>query len=191
VIPDPVLSRTLAGDTPGDPTNPAKVYAEAAFAAMRGAQTVVIAPGSAWLVDGARPSRAVEQLLDAPFVTSRTLAAQLSDTTRADIDVPEVIESDSDISRGSIVQAVSILSALDHLDSITESPSAIVAQARRDVFTALSTPRRLDPQRRNELLIETLDTAAAVANSITVTSGSDLTLVSRSGAVPITINNAL
>lgn len=191
VIPDPVLSRTLAGDTPGDPTNPAKVYAEAAFAAMRGAQTVVIAPGSAWLVDGARPSRAVEQLLDAPFVTSRTLAAQLSDTARADIDMPELIESDSDIARGSIVQAVSILSALDHLDSITESPSAIVAQARRDVFTALSTPRRLDPQRRDELLVETLDTAAAVAESITVTSGSDLTLVSRSGAVPITINNAL
>lgn len=191
VIPDPVLSRTLAGDTPGDPTNPAKVYAEAAFAALRGDETVVIAPGSAWLVDGARPSRSVEQLLNAPFVTSRTLAAQLSDTERAEVDLPEVIESETDISRGGIVQAVSMLSALDHLDSVTEGPSAIVAQARRDVFTALSTPRRLDPQRRDELLAEALDNAAAVSNAITVTSGSDLTLVSRSGAVPITINNAL
>ncbi len=191
VIPDPVLSRTLAGDTPGDPTNPARVYAEAAFAALRGEKTVVIAPGSAWLVDGARPSRAVEQLLDAPFVTSRTLAAQLSDTARADVDLPEIIESGTDISRGGIVQAVSALSALDNLDAVTDGTSTIVAAARRDVYIALSTPRRLDPQRRDELLVEALDNAAAVSNSITVTSGSDLTLVSRSGAVPITINNAL
>lgn len=191
VIPDPVLSRTLAGDTPGDPTNPARVYAEAAFAAMRSAQTVVIAPGSAWLVDGVRPSRSVVQLLDAPFVTSRTLAAQLSETERADVDLPDVIESETDISRGGVIQAASALSALSHLDSVTESPSAIVAQARRELYVALSTPRRLDPERRDEVLVEATANANAVANAVTVTSGSDLTLVSRSGAVPITVNNAL
>ena len=191
VIPDPVLSRALAGDTPGDPTTPARVYAEAAFAAMRGAGTVVVAPGSAWLVDGARPSRAVEQLLNAPFVTSRTLAAQLSDLARVDIDLPDIVESDADIPRGDIVRAVTTLSALDHLDAVSEGQSVIVAEARREVYTALSASRRLDPQRRNDLLVETLDEAAAVANSVTVTSGTDLTLVSRSGAVPITIHNAL
>ncbi len=191
VIPDPVLSRALAGDTPGDPTNPARVYAEAAFAAMRGAKTVVIAPGSAWLVDGARPSRSVVQLLDAPFVTSRTLAAQLSDTERAEVDLPEFIESETDISRGGVIQAASALSALENLAAVTESPSTIIAQARRDLYIALSTPRRLDPERRDELLAEATTNANAVANAVTVTSGSDLTLVSRSGAVPITINNAL
>lgn len=191
VVPDPALSAALAGRSPSDPTLAARVYAEGAFAAMRGAGSVVISPGDVWLVDGSRPSRAIDDLLDAPFVTPRTLAAQLSGPERPEVDLVDVEPSPADIPNESLVGAASALSSLATLDAASGGASVMIADARGGVYSSLSVSNRSDPVRRHEAIAAALEVAAGVSRSVFVTSGSDVLLVSRSGAVPITIHNGL
>jgi hypothetical protein len=152
---------------------------------------VVVAPGDGWVVDGTQPSLAVETLLSAPFVTSRALTTALSDPDRPSLDLPDNLPSDADAGSEQAVGAVSALDRLDVMATAADTPSTMVVDAKRAVFAAMSLADRADPERRAEEFAEAALQAETVINSIGVTSGNTLNLVSSSGDVPLTVRNNL
>ncbi len=190
-LPDARISAALASSAPAAPSATASVYAEAAFAAMRGAGTVIVAPGDGWLVDGSRPSRAIDDLLDAPFVTPRSFAALLSDPGRQQLDLPDVVASDLDAPAADVLTATSMLTTLGVLDSASGGDSDLIARTGRDLLAALSITHRADSDRRATEFAAAQERAAQVARAVSVTSGSDVLLVSRSGQLPVTVSNQL
>lgn len=191
ILPDPALSATLASQPPTHPATTARVLAVAALRAGDGAGSVVVAPGDGWVVDGTRPSRAVAMLLNAPFVTARPLTAALSDPDRVSVDLPDNTPSAADSGSDLAVGAVSALDRLDVMASAADAPSAMVADARRAVFTAMSLADRADPERRATEFAAAADRAESVINAVVVTSGNTLNLVSSTGDVPLTVQNNL
>jgi hypothetical protein len=191
VVADGPLSSVLASRSPADSTSTAWVMAQAAFEAMAGAGSVVVAPGDSWGVEGTRPSRALGALLDAPFVTSRPLKDVLSAQDRPHIELPAMTPKPSDAAPDDVVGAVSALTRLDDLIKATTTSSKRIADADLGVLKSLSLSNRVDPRYRSEQAAAARDVANKVLGSVTVTSGSRLLLVSSSGAVPITVSNAL
>ncbi len=191
ILPDPELSMTLATQPPSQPATIARILAVAALRAGAGAGSVVVAPGDGWVVDGTRQSRGLERLLDAPFVTSRPLTTALSDADRPSIDLPEIMPSDADAASEQAIRAVSALTRLDVMATTANSPSAMVASAKRAVLTAMSLANRAEPERRAAEFIDATAQADVVINAVSVTSGNTLNLVSSSGDVPVTVRNGL
>lgn len=191
VVPDEELSTLLASRSPADPTTSAGLVASAAFAAMDDRGAVVVSPGDGWVVDSTRASRAVDALLDAPFVTPRTLGEVLSDSGRTATDLPDRVDLAGDAPVQDVVAAVSALSRLDALDRATQSHSAMIDTARLGIFSALSVAERADATHRSESTAAALASATDVVSAVAVTSGSQLLLVSSSGSVPITVFNGL
>lgn len=191
ILPDPALSATLATQPPAQPATTARVLAVAALRAGAGSGSVVVAPGDGWVVDGTQPSHGIQALLDAPFVTARTLTAALSAPDRPSMDLPDSTPSDADVGSEQAVGAVSALARLDVMATAADSPSAMVADAKRAVFAAMSLADRADPERRAAELVDAVAQADTVINAVSVTSGSSLNLVSSSGDVPVTVQNNL
>jgi hypothetical protein len=191
ILPHPALSATLASQPPTQPATNARLLAVAALRAGHGDGSVVVAPGDGWVVDGTQPSRAVQALLDASFVTGRTLTAALSDPARPAIDLPDLTPLAADVGAELAVGAVSALTRLDVMATTAESPSTMVAEARRTMFGALSLADRADPERRSAEFAAALAQAESVISSVVVTSGNSLNLVSSSGDVPVTVQNNL
>ena len=191
VVADGPVSLMLASRSPADSTSTAWVLAQAAFEASAGVGSIIVAPGDDWGVEGTRSSRALGVLLDAPFVTPRTLDEVLSAPERQTIDLPVVTEWPSDATPDDIVGAISDLTRLDALASATTAHSTKIEDAARGVLESLSLPNRIDPRYRAEQTAAARDAAAAVLASVTVTSGSQLLLVSSSGSFPITVSNTL
>jgi len=191
ILPDPALSAMLASQPPTQPATTARVLAVAALRAGADAGSVVVAPGDGWVVDGTQPSRAVAMLLNAPFVTARPLTAALSDPDRLSVDLPDNTPSADDAGSDLAVGAVSALDRLSVMARAADAPSAMVAEARRAVLSAMSLADRADPERRAADFAEATDLAESVINSVVVTSGNTLNLVSSSGDVPLTVRNNL
>ncbi|WP_291383317.1 DUF6049 family protein [Demequina sp.] len=191
ILPDPDLSATLASQPPAQPATTARVLAVAALKAGSGDGSVVVAPGDGWVVDGTQQSRAVEMLLNAPFVTARPLTVALSAPNRPSLDLPDTTPSAADAGSNQAVGAISALDRLNVMATAADSPSAMVADARRAVFDAMSLADRADPERRAVEFADAADRANAVINTVAVTSGNTLNLVSSSGDVPVTVRNDL
>lgn len=191
ILPDPALSAMLASQPPTQPATTARVLAVAALRAGADAGSVVVAPGDGWVVDGTQPSRAVAMLLNAPFVTARPLSTALSDPDRLLVDLPDNTPSADDAGSDLAVGAVSALTRLSVMASAADAPSAMVAEARRAMLSAMSLADRADPERRAADFAEATDLAESVINSVVVTSGNTLNLVSSSGDVPLTVRNNL
>ncbi len=191
ILPDPALSATLASQPPTQPGTTARVLAVAALRAGADAGSVVVAPGGGWVVDGTQPSRAVAMLLNAPFVTARPLTSALSDPDRLSVDLPDNTPSADDAGSDLAVGAVSALDRLSVMASAADAPSAMVAEARRAVFSAMSLADRADPERRAAEFADAAAQAESVINSVVVTSGNTLNLVSSTGDVPLTVQNNL
>ncbi len=191
LVADGPLSSMLATRSPADSTSTGWVLAQAAFEASAGVGSVIVAPGDGWGVEGTRPSRAFGVLLDAPFVTSRPFEEVMSAPDRPSLDLPALTARPDDAAAEDIVGAVSDLTRLDALASAATTRSTIVANAERGVLESLSLQNRVDPRYRAEQTATARDTAAAVLASVSVTSGSQLLLVSSSGSVPITLSNTL
>ena len=191
VVADGPLSSVLASRSPADSTSTAWVVAQAAFEAQAGAGSVVVAPGDGWGVEGTRPSRALGALLDAPFVTSRSLGDVLSAPNRPRIELPALTSKPNDAAPADVVGAVSALTRLDDLIKATTTNSKVVAAAELGVLKSLSLSNRVDPRYRAEQALVARDAANTVLAAVTVTSGSRLLLVSSTGAVPITVSNTL
>lgn len=191
VIADHGLSTMLASRSPADSTTSAWVVARAAYEAMAGAGTVVVAPGETWGVVDTRPSRTLGALLDAPFVEPITLDEVLTAPERHAVDLPDALALLSDAPAEEVVAAVSALTFLEALATATASPSTMITDAERGILEALSLQNRADPNYRAEQVAAAAATANAVLGSVSVTSGSQLLLVSSSGSVPITVRNSL
>ncbi len=191
ILPDPTLSATLASQPPTQPAATARVLAVAALTAGGGVDSVVVAPGDGWVVDGTQPSRAVAMLLNAPFVTARPLTAALSEPDRPSVDLPDNTPRAADSGSDLAVGAVSALDRLDVMATAADAPSAMVAEARRAVFTAMSLADRADPERRAAEFADASDLAESVINAVVVTSGNTVNLVSSSGDIPLTVQNNL
>lgn len=191
IVADPALSTTLATKSPMDSTTSAWVVAQAAFEALNGAGSVIIAPGDGWSVQGTLPSRAVAVLLGAPFVTSRTLTDVLASPDRTEVDLPDVQAMLTDAHADEVVGAVSGLTRLDVLATATTGRSTMILDADRALLESLSLQNRTDPSYRVEQSAAAIGDANDVLSSVAVTSGSLLLLVSSSGSVPITVTNGL
>ncbi|MCB2413399.1 DUF6049 family protein [Demequina sp. TTPB684] len=191
VLPHLDLSLALASQPPSHPATNATVLALAALNAGQGNTSVVIAPGDSWVVDGTRPSQAIDALLDAPFVTATPLTAALSAPDRPAVDLPESLASEADAGSELAVGAVSALDRLSVMATAADAPSKMVADAQRAVWSSMSLPDRADPERRRAEFDEAMAQAEAVIKAVTVTSGTSLNLVSSSGQVPVTVRNDL
>lgn len=191
VLPDRVLSATLATQPPDAPATTAWLLAVAALHAGSGHDSAIIAPGDGWVVDGSRPSLAIQTLLDAPFVTARPLTAALSVPDRPVLDLPESSPSPSDIGSGQAIVVISSLGRIAALETVTDRPSSMLMEARRGLFSAMSLANRANPERRAGELAAAIEQAQLVVDALGVTSGTSLNLVSSSGDVPITVRNEL
>ena len=191
IVADAPLSAMLASRSPADSTSPAWILAQAAFEASAGKGSVIVSPGDAWGVAGTRPSQGLTVLLDAPFVTPRTLSDVLAMPEREAIDLPALTVKPSDATADDVVGAVSDLARLDVLATATTSPSTVIMDAERHLIDSLSLANRVDTRFRTEQTTAAREQAKAVLATVTVTSGSQLLLVSSSGSVPITVSNML
>lgn len=191
LIADAPLSSMLASLSPADSTSTAWVVAQAAFEASAGAGSVIVAPGDGWGVEGTRPSRALTALLDASFVVPQTLEQVLAAPAREAIELPAEADTASDAHPEDVIGAVSALTRLDVLASATTAPSTMIADASSGLLASLSLANRVDPVYRGEQINAARDSASAVLSTVSVTSGSELLLVSSSGSVPITVTNKL
>ena len=191
VVADPALSTMLATKSPADSTTSAWLVAQAAFEALSGAGSVIMAPGDSWGVDGGTSSRAIAVLFAAPFVMPVTLTDVLSSPDRAAVDLPDVAPLSSDTSADEVVGAVSGLTRLDDLAAATTGRSTMIMDAERGLLESLSLQNRADPAFRTEQSATAIATSNDVLSSVAVTSGSQLLLVSSSGSIPITVSNGL
>lgn len=191
ILPDRVLSSTLATQPPDAPATTARLFAVAALHAGDGHRSVVIAPGDGWVVDGSQPSVAIQTLLGAPFVTARPLTAALSAPQRPTMDLPASTPGPADFGSDLAMGTVAALDRLAVLATATDRPSSMVIGARRALFAAMSLANRANPQRRAEDFAAANEQADAVLDAVGVTSGTSLNLVSSSGDVPVTIRNDL
>jgi len=191
VVADPDLSTMLATRSPADPTTSAWLVAQAAFEAMSGAGSVIMAPGESWGVDGGTASRAIAVMFAAPFVMPVTLTDVLSNPDRVAVDLPDVEPLPSDTSADEVVGAVSGLTRLDGLAAATTGRSTMIMDAERGLLESLSLQNRANPAFRSEQSSAAIATATDVLSSVAVTSGSQLLLVSSSGSIPITVSNGL
>jgi hypothetical protein len=115
----------------------------------------------------------------------------LSASSRPHIELPALTTKPSDAAPADVVGAVSALTSLDDLIKATTTHSNVIANAELGVLKSLSLSNRVDPHYRAEQTSAARDAANTVLAAVTVTSGSRLLLVSSSGAVPITVSNAL
>jgi len=191
IVADAALSSTLATMSPTDSTTTAWVLAQAAFEALSGAGSVVIAPGDGWTVSGPLPSRAIAVLLGAPFVTATPLSNVIASPARTAIDLPDLTTLLSDVPADQVVGAVSGLTRLGALGDATTGRSTMILDAERGLVESVSLANRTDPTFRTEQSTAALATANDVLSSVAVTSGSQVLLVSSSGSVPITVSNGL
>lgn len=191
VVADAGLSAALAGSTPGDSANSALVVAHAALAAAAGKGTVVAFAGDSWVVDGTRPSRALDALWKAPFVSTVSLADVIASADAGTAALPETRPSGTDIPATIVSDVASALARLAVLEDAATQRSAMIDAARTGLLDAVSTGERADIDRRASDAEAALATAREVLGAVAVTSGSELTLVSSSGDVPLTVTNGL
>ncbi len=154
VLPDRVLSGTLVQPTAHAPASTAKVLAVAALQAAAGDQSVIVAPGNGWVVDG---TQTVARHPDASGCPLRHSAPShggaVGSRTAPPWTCPSIAADPSDAGSDQAVGAVSALGRLDVMATAADSPSPMVNHARRAVFAAMSLTNRRSrtPSRRSSL----------------------------------------
>lgn len=192
------LSHVLASSPASDATAPARLVAESALVALTTADasqttagTVLIAPGDQWIVDGTRASAELAALYAAPWIHPVTVQEVLDAGDAPAAPAPVAVSSPFDASREQLSAVSTTLHRLEVLASATDNPSAVLDVHGHALLSSLALPLRVDPAGREAAVTVALDTAAAVLGSVRVTSSSELTLVSTSGRVPVTVRNDL
>lgn len=189
------LSSALAGTTPDDATRSARVVAETILASLgRDAETpatVVVTPGESWIVDGTKPSEAADTLFRLPWVKPVPLTHVLSLTGRPDVVAPEEADTADDVPPADLMVIQQRVNQLIELARASGQPGVVLEGPMRDLLRAVSVMQRRDTAARAEAVAAALDGARATMESVRITSGSELTLVSNSGNVPVTVRNEL
>jgi hypothetical protein len=156
---------------------------------------VLIAPGESWIVDGTRASDEVGSLLAAPWVTAAPLTdvleAAAASTAGAEASVAPLAPTTRDVPAATMIAAQQTVSRLADLAAATEQPALLLDGEARDVLSSVSLPLRGDAEARQLAIDTALEEAHVALGGVRVTSSSELTLVSSSGKVPITVRNDL
>lgn len=196
-VPVPVLvpradaSAALAASGPKDTTASARLVASVAVAALNGTSSMVISPGTAWTVDPLRPGHAIQELFDASFVNPTSVQSMIDGAPSTSVDAPVHESRPDDAIESDLTAIAGVLTRLDALAKATSQPSAELDEARLALFRSAGVDLRSDAQARSLAIQEALSTARSLLDSVAVTSGSSLLLVSSSGDVPITVSNGL
>lgn len=196
LVPDSRISRILAESAPTDATAPARIAAESMiFAQSRAAEAqdtpLVIAPGESWVVDGSQTSPEIAALLDAPWVRATTIAAVLAGAERVEVNASTHQQVMRDVAPETVISVQQTVTRLGDLAVATEQPSLILDGPSRDLLASMSLSARSHVQDRAAAIAAAQEQALAVLTSVSITSSSELTLVSNSGDVPITVRNDL
>jgi hypothetical protein len=193
MIPDAGLSELLAQYRPHHPATPARVVAEAALIAAQGdgTQPVIVAAGSSWVVDGTRTSPVINELFNAPWITPVSLASVLSDTRRGTASVSGAEPSEADLDRSSVEAIEARLTKLEHLAATVDSPTTVIDGPSAAMLNVASLDARAAQEDRIGAVQEVLEDVDVMLESVSITSGSALNLVSATGNVPVTIRNNL
>lgn len=195
VVADARLSGVLGSTAASDVTAPARLVAEAALRATAAggdrAGTVVISPGDSWVVDGSRSSTAVDALFAAPWVTTVGLGSVLSLPNRETLESPDASTTDGDVDPSDMVALQQVVWRINDVAMATDAPDHLLNGPARALLAAVSLPLRSDADVRASAISAAHAQADVVVNAVTVTSSSELTLVSTSGNVPITVRNEL
>jgi hypothetical protein len=189
------LSVLLATSAPTDAGAPARLVAETALLALErdpeaDSLPVLIAPGESWVVDGTRASEEIAALLAAPWVASVPFGSVLEPSELATTAAAAAPKT-RDVEAPTMVAAQQMVTRLADLAAATEQPALLLDGEARDVLSAVSLPARGDLEARELAIEEALEEARRALASVRVTSSSELTLVSSSGKVPITVRNDL
>jgi hypothetical protein len=188
------LSEALASSPPTDASATARIVAESALLAISAAdesgQPTLVAPGESWLVDGTRVSDEVAALFAAPWVRATTFASVL-EANGPESTALRSAPRTRDVPPEKVIAAQQAISRLEDLAAATEQPATLLDGPARDILASMGLPLRADVETRAEAMSGALEAAKAALAGVRVTSSSELTLVSNSGNVPITVRNDL
>lgn len=189
------LSGALAGALGDDVTRPSRVVAESVLASLAsqsgGPSSVVVAPGESWMVDGSRRSTSATALLDAPWVTSTSLSGVLSLTGREDVNANNWASEFRDVPAVSLNQIQQRVTKLRDLASASVAPELLLDGPIRTLLRTISITARNDREGRAQSIEAALNETSSILDAVRVTSSSEVTLVSNSGNVPVTVRNDL
>ncbi len=195
VVADSRLSIVLGGANPDKATQAARLVAESALRASTGtgrrAGTVVISTGDSWVVDGPKSSAAIEALYAAPWVKPVGLSSVLSLPNRATLEAPAQALTEGDVAPADLVAIRELLSRVRDVAAASDDPDLLLNGQGRALLASVSLPSRSDQDVRASAMKTAITEATVVVNAVAVTSSSELTLVSNSGNVPITVRNDL
>lgn len=195
VVADSRLSIVLGGANPDKATQAARLVAELALRASTGtgrrAGTVVISTGDSWVVDGPKSSAAIEALYAAPWVKPVGLSSVLSLPNRATLEAPAQALTEGDVAPADLVAIRELLSRVRDVAAASDDPDLLLNGHGRALLASISLPSRSDQDVRASAMKTAITEATVVVNAVAVTSSSELTLVSSSGNVPITVRNDL
>src|SRR5690606_17029173 len=96
-----------------------------------------------------------------------------------------------DVAPETVVAAQQLITRLGDLAAATDQPGLLLDAQGRALLSALSLQLRSDTDAREQALTTAMDDVRAALAGVRVTSSSELTLVSSSGKVPITVRNDL
>lgn len=189
------LSASLATSPTTDPTAPARLVAETALlsldpARMGRGEPVLVAPGESWIVDGTRPSDELAAMYSAPWVRPAQVADVLA-SAPAEVQVATLAPAMGDVAPEWVDAIGQHVTRLADLAAATDQPQLILDGPGRSLMAAMSLPMRGDAEARDEAVAAALDEAKATLHGVRVTSRSEVTLVSSSGKIPVTVRNDL
>ena len=190
------LSSVLASLPQDDAGAPARLVAESALYALAHADAdaplvAVIAPGDSWVVDGTQASPEITAIFAAPWVRPIALSTALAASERDTVEASSSPITARDVPADVLVTVQQTVSRLIDLAAATDQPALILDGPARDLLSSASLTTRADSESRAAGIDSALADAVEVLDKVRVTSGSELTLVSNSGNVPITLRNDL
>jgi hypothetical protein len=193
LVPNRDLSQLLASYRPGTPDAAARLVAESALLARAGdgVTPVVVSPGTAWQLSDMGASRAVADLLGAPWVVPVSVQSVISGTVRGAADAADSEGTEDDLAPDLIKALARQLKDVRELSQTVEDPNDVLVPGGRTLLAPLAAGLRSDPDARSTAYQSARDDANALIQSVYVAEGSDVNLIAASGEVPVTLHNDL
>lgn len=193
LVADGGLSTALESGPAGNPLAPARVVAESALAARDhsdGSPLVVVA-GPAWSVEADHTSATLDALLASPWVDPITVEEAFVASSPRSLTLAQPSAATGDVPPSVVTSANLAVRALRALAESSSDPEVVLGSAPRDLADAFSLDKRADVVARDGAIDVAVDAIDATMSGIHIADGSTLTLISRSGNVPVTVENDL
>ncbi|RYV51095.1 DUF6049 family protein [Pengzhenrongella frigida] len=196
---DPAAPTAATGD-PAAQTTPAtaaqRVLAETAIVARErpsDSRHLLIAPRRGWSPDVAVARAQLAALAEAPWVDLAPLATLIgtADPAVEREALPSEVTADRELTPSAISSLSSARADLTTFATLVPDPAALTAGADAAVLAPLSVAWRADEGGRADVVQEVATDLAARATGVSVVPGSVLSLISRSGFLPVGLRNEL